>query len=283
MVGRSLRRVDDYLRAVVLGLVQAVTEFLPVSSSGHLILAPEVIGDEVSSLTFDVGLHIGTTVAVLTYFWRDWVIILTSGLRDLLTRGLSLHRWSGPGLLGIWIVLGTIPAVIVGGLFETQIEDRLREPWLVGVMLIGVGLVIWWADSVGRRDAGLDAVGPRHSLLVGLAQASALIPGVSRSGATIATARALGMERPAAARFSFLLSAPVVVGAATLQLFDATGSEETVQWGPMVLGAVVSAVAGWLVIGWFLHALGHISLRGFVWYRIVLGTLVLGLAATGVL
>ena len=267
----------------MLGLVQAVTEFLPVSSSGHLILAPEVIGDEVSSLTFDVGLHVGTTVAVLVYFWRDWVVILTSGLRDVLTQGPAIGRWSGPGLLGLWIALGTLPAVVVGLLFESEIDAHLREPWLVGVLLITVGVVIGLADRLGPRGDGIEAVGPRHAWWVGLAQATALVPGVSRSGATIATSRALGMDRPAAARFSFLLSAPAVVGAAALQLSDAAGGEEAVQWGPLAVGALVSAVAGWVVIGWFLRALTVISLRGFVWYRIAVGALVLALVAGGAL
>lgn len=275
--------MDDYLRAVVLGLVQAVTEFLPISSSGHLVLAPEVIGGDVSSLTFDVGLHVGTTTAVIAYFWRDWVTIGTHGLHDVLRHGAAVGRWSGPARLGLWIVLGTIPAVVVGGLFEQPIDDHLREPWLVGVMLIAAGLVIDVADRRGGHAGGLAAVGGRHALVVGVAQAAALVPGVSRSGATIAAGRALGMERPAAARFSFLLSAPAVVGAATLQLWEASSGDEAVRWGPLWVGAAVAAVAGWVVIGWFLRALAVISLRRFVWYRIGLGALVLALVAAGAL
>lgn len=273
--------MDDYLRAVVLGLVQAASEFLPISSSGHLVLAPRIIGGDVSSLTFDVGLHVGTTLAVLVYFWRDWVSIISHGLRDVVRERAAVRRWSRPGQLGLWIALGTVPAVIVGALFQDAIEEELRSPWVVGVMLIGVGLLIWWADESGSRERGVDDVGPLHALLVGVAQAIALIPGVSRSGITIAAGRTLGYDRPDAARFSFLLSAPAVVGAATLTLGEALTGDEAVQWGPMLVGAAVAAVAGLLVIGAFLRFLEFATLRGFVWYRIALGSTVLVAVATG--
>ena len=275
--------LDDLLRAVFLGVLQAATEFLPVSSSGHLVLAPELVGDDVSTLTFDVALHLGTMVAVIAYFWRDWLRIIGSGLGDIARHGLRLTAWSSYSLLGLWIVLGTIPAVVIGLLFADLIDRELREPWVVGVSLIAFGLVIGVLDRWGGTVARLLDMTPGRALTVGVAQAVALIPGVSRSGITIAAGRGLGFDRPSAARFSFLLSAPVVFGAGVLQFSDALTSDESILWGPMILGAVVAAVVGALVIRWLLHYLGSGTLLPFVWYRIGLGALVLVLSATGVI
>lgn len=273
--------LDDLLRAVFLGVLQAATEFLPVSSSGHLVLAPELVGDDVSTLTFDVALHVGTMVAVIVYFWRDWVRIIGLGLRDAAQHGVKLNHWSQYSLLGVWIVLGTIPAVIVGLLFEDFIDEHLREPWIVGTSLIVFGLVIGALDRWGGTVARLLDMTPGRAVIVGVAQAVALIPGVSRSGITIAAGRGLGFDRPSAARFSFLLSAPVVFGAGVLQFSEALTSDEAILWGPMILGAVVAAIVGALVIRWLLTYLEAGTLLPFVWYRIGLGALVLLLSATG--
>lgn len=275
--------VDDLLRAVFLGVLQAATEFLPVSSSGHLVLAPELIGDDVSTLTFDVALHLGTTIAVVAYFWRDWARITTAGLRDFLRHGLKLTAWSQYALLGVWVVIATIPAVVVGLLFGDAIDEQLREPWVVGLTLIGFGLVIGLLDRWGGTVARLLDMTPARASTIGVAQAVALIPGVSRSGITIAAGRGLGFDRPSAARFSFLMSAPVIFGAGVLQFRDALTSDEELNWGPMIAGAVVAAVAGALVIRWLLSYLERGTLMPFVWYRIGLGTLVLALSAAGVI
>jgi undecaprenyl-diphosphatase len=273
--------VDDYLRAVVLGVVQALTEFLPVSSSGHLILAPEIAGDDASSLTFDVGLHVGTAVAVAVYFWRDWLRIAYEGLRDAAAHRHHISRWTPRAQLGIWLVIGTIPAVAIGLPFGDAIEQHLREPWLVGVMLVSVGLLIWLLDSWGATLGRLEQMTGRRALAIGLAQAVALVPGVSRAGITIAVARGLGFERPSAARFSFLLSAPVVLGAAALKLSAALSGDEVVAWGPLIVGAVVAGVLGAVVIRSLLAFLESHTLQVFVWYRIALGLGVLGAAAAG--
>ncbi len=273
--------MDDYLRAVLLGVVQAVTEFLPISSSGHLVLAPHLLGEEESPLTFDVGLHLGTTVAVLGYFWRDWAEIIADGLRDAGRHGVRVGRWGPRSRFGLWIALGTLPAVVVGAVFDETIEAHLREPLLVAVMLIGVGLVIWMFDRREASTLRLGDVTPGHALIIGVAQAAALVPGVSRSGSTIAAARALGFDRPSAARLSFLLSAPAVVGAGTLKLGQALRGDEVVQWGPMLVGAAVSAVVGALVIWRLLAYLQSHTLRAFVWYRIALGLVVLAGLAIG--
>lgn len=273
--------MDDYLKAILLGVVQALTEFLPISSSGHLVVAPEVIGDDVSSLTFDVGLHLGTMVAVIVYFWRDWVEILSSGVRDAVRHRWSLGEWAWPSRLGLWIAFGTVPAVIVGLLFEDRIDRDLREPVVVAVALILGGLVLEVVDRWGATIGRITDMTPGRSIAIGCAQAVALIPGVSRSGATIGMARVLGFERVSAARFSFLLSAPVVLGAGVLQLSEALTGSEDVSWGPMLVGAVTAAVVGGLVIRFLLAFLESQTLRPFVWYRIALGLAILLAAAFG--
>jgi undecaprenyl-diphosphatase len=273
---------DDFLQAAILGAIQAVTEFLPISSSGHLVLAPELIGDDVSSLTFDVAVHLGTMVAVIGYFWRDWLRIIASGFGDVARHRVALGNWSDEGRLGLWIALGTIPALVIGLAFEEAIEEQARSPVLVAAMLILFGLVIWVLDSWGATMGRLFDIGAGRALVVGFAQAVALVPGVSRSGITIAAARGLGIDRAAAARFSFLLSAPVVLGAGVLQMAEAFAGEEEVVWAPMLVGAVVSAVLGAFVIRGLLAFLTHHTLRVFVWYRIALGLSILALAAFGV-
>lgn len=266
--------MDEYVRAVVLGVVQALTEFLPISSSGHLVLAERLFGFH-SSLTFDVGLHVGTLTATLGYFWRDWAAIIGASVRDLLGHGLNLRLWGWQGRLGLLIALGTIPAVVVGALFQDVIEAYMRAPLSIGTLLILGGLLLAWADRAPRTRLGLEEVTAPHALTIGLAQAVALIPGVSRSGSTILTARFLQYDRPVATRFSFLLSAPAITGAATLTLGQAVSGDEVVAWGPMVVGAIVSGLVGLVVIHWLLRFMQSHSLMPFVWYRVVLGVLVL--------
>ena len=273
--------MEDYLRAVTLGIVQAVTEFLPVSSSGHLLLARELIGEDVDTLTFDVGLHLGTTVAVIAYFWRDWARIISAGVADISAHGPRIGRWGQHSRLGLWIALGTLPAVVVGLLLGATIEQHLREPLLVGVMLVLVGVLIGVVDAWGATALRLLDVTAGRSLVVGIAQAAALVPGVSRSGITIVAGRALGFDRASAACFSFLLSAPVVVGAVTLKFSEALAADEAVQWGPMAAGAFVAAVVGMAVIRALLGFLRSGTLRPFVWYRIALGLAVIAASLGG--
>ena len=274
--------MDEYLRAALLGLVQALTEFLPISSSGHLVVAAELFGDEVGDLTFDVGLHVGTTLAVLLYFRRDWVLFGASLRRDLRAHGGSVGRWRPRSRLALLIVLGSIPAFAAGAAITLTLEDGLREPWLVGVLLIAVGLVIWVLDRAAQSRSLRD-LGAGGALLIGVAQATALVPGVSRSGATIAAGRGLGLRREAATRFSFLLSAPAVVGAAVALLGEAILGGEEVAWGPLFLGALIAAVVGMAVIRWLLRFVRRHSLAVFVWYRLAAGAAVLAAIAAGVL
>jgi undecaprenyl-diphosphatase len=271
----------DYLRAVALGLLQAFTEFLPISSSGHLVLAPHLIGDQVSSLTFDVGLHIGTLAAVLVYFWRDWAAIAVALLRDLPRHTLRVSRWSEPSRLGLWIVLGTIPAVLVGAVLKDTLEAWVRTPVAVAVSLLFFSAVIWVADRLGEHRLGMSDVTARRAFAIGAAQAIALIPGTSRSGITIAAGRGLGFDRPAAARFSFMLSAPAVAGAAVLTMTSAVLHGERVAWGPMLVGAITAAAAGMLVMRGLMRYIQTRSLAVFIWYRVALGCTVLAAAALG--
>ncbi|MFA7248588.1 MAG: undecaprenyl-diphosphate phosphatase [Dehalococcoidia bacterium] len=275
--------VADYLRAIALGLLQALTEFLPISSSGHLVLAPKLIGDQVSSLTFDVGLHLGTLLAVLVYFWREWAAIAVALVHDLPRHRAHIHRWSAPSRLGLWIALGTVPAVIAGVLVKDTVEGFFRAPESVAVSLLVFSGVIWLADHVGAQHLQDRDVTPERALTIGLAQAVALIPGTSRSGITIAAARALGFDRPAAARFSFMLSAPAVAGAAVLTLSGALVNHEPIAWGPLAAGAMTAAAAGMLVIRVLLRYVQSRSLNVFIWYRVALAILVLAAAAAGLI
>lgn len=275
--------MDEYLRAIILGLVQALTEFLPISSSGHLVLVGSVLGDRANALTFDVGLHIGTLLAILAYFWRDWLNMAASGTRDLRQHAVHVDRWDWHSRLLLWIVVGTLPAVVTGLLFGDLIEAHLRQPWLVAVLLIAVALLMEAADRLPATRSQLDKFGPRDALLIGAAQAVALIPGVSRSGATISAARSLGFDRAIGARFSFLLAAPAVLGAAALEMLKSITGDEPVDWGPMVVGAAVAGLGGAAVIHWLMGFLQSHRMRLFVWYRIGLGVIVLVLVGLDML
>jgi len=271
--------VGDYLRAVLLGLLQALSEFLPISSSGHLLLAGTALGDDAQSLTFDVGLHTGTTAAVLVYFWHDWRTIVAAVVRDGTRHGARVRRWGPAGRLGAWIALGTLPAVGAGLLAGETIEAELRQAWLVAVLLIGFALPLAASERAPVRRSGLEQLSAWQALAIGGAQAVALLPGVSRLGITISAARGLGFDHATAARFSFLLSAPAIVVAATLAFAEVLLGDEVVAWGPLLLGALVSGVAGGAVIHWLLRYVRTGMMWPFVWYRIALGLAVLSIAA----
>lgn len=273
--------LNEYIRAVALGLLQALTEFLPISSSGHLVLAPRLLGESASSLTFDVGLHVGTLAAVLVYFWRDWMRIALALIEDLPRRGLRIAAWSEASRLGLWIVLATLPAVLVGALFKSTIEEWFRSSTSVALSLLFFSGVIWLTDRFGMQELDERDVTARRSLIIGAAQAIALIPGTSRSGITISAARALGFDRTSAARFSFMLSAPAVAGAAVLTMGEAIAGGEVIAWGPLLVGALVAALAGMLVIRALLRFIQTRSLNAFVWYRVVVAVAVLGAVAAG--
>lgn len=272
------------LEALLLGIVQGLTEFLPISSSGHLILIPWLqdytflqTHDDFHR-TFDVALHVGTLVAVVAYFRRDLWTMLVAGLRSIRKRSID----DSDERLAWVIVVGTIPAVIVGGLFGGLIEEYLGEPWLIGIGLIFFALVLWWADRRPQRKALHDAR-IRDGLWIGAAQALALSPGTSRSGVTISAARFLGFDRDAAARISFLLLVPATAGAAAykgLGLFGQSLPDGVVS--PMIVGMLASAISGYLAIAWLLAFVRKRSYGIFVVYRLVAGLGVFILIATGV-
>jgi undecaprenyl-diphosphatase len=266
------------LQAAVLGIVQGLTEFLPVSSSGHLILVPWLFGWPDHSLAFDAGIHLGTVLALLAYFWRDWLELIgavTAGLRDAAAR--ADPRWRIAGLL----LLGSIPAGLSGLALESSIEQLIRQPWLVAMLLIVFGLALLAADRLGSQSRGIQDIGVTDALVVGLAQVLALAPGVSRSGITITAAMFVGLDRAAAARFSFLLSTPITLAAALFSMRKLFGSDPA-EIGLLVIGIVSATIFGFLAIGFLLSYLQKNSLASFVWYRLAVGALVLGLSLAGV-
>ncbi len=271
------------LHAIVLGLVQGLSEFLPISSSGHLILVPWLFGwndfDDASvEQSFNVALHLGTLVAVLAYFWRDVTVYVREGLRLVVNR----DRPASPeGRLAWFFVLATLPAAAAGALFSGVIEEQLGTPTIIAVSLIFFGVLLAWADRRGGRRPIEDFRG-REALVVGGAQALALNPGTSRSGITMTAARAIGFSREAAVRISFLMSLPVILGACLYEGIGLArdGLEPDLRL-PMVVGIVTSGLAGWLAVWGTMWLVRTHSFMPFVVYRIVVGVAVLVLVATG--
>ena len=270
------------LQAIVLGLVQGATEFAPVSSSGHLILVPwilgwEAIGDVDLQKTFDVALHLGTLIGALIYFRHDVARYLGSFFRSIRARRISTTderiAWA--------LAIGTIPGALVGALFEDVIQVRLGAPLLIAVMLVVFGVVLVVVDRVARSDRAFDTIGPRTGLALGTAQALALQPGVSRSGVTITAARALGLDRESAARFSFLLSLPIIAGAGIYKAIDVAGTGLQGFAAEFVAGMAAAAVSGFVVIRWLLRYLRRHDFTIFLWYRIAVAVLVFLLIITG--
>jgi undecaprenyl-diphosphatase len=259
------------LQAIVLSLVQAVTEFLPISSSGHLILVPYFLGWPDQGLSFDVAAHFGTMLAVVAYF-RDDLLELVRGF----FRGGPGRRDFEPRRLGWALVVGTIPAALAGLALASTIETRLRSPLLIACTTFVYALVLLWADRAGSKQLDFLGIGLRDALIIGMAQALALVPGTSRSGITITAALLLGFTREAAARFAFLLFIPVGVlagGHDLLKLWRA--GELWNQMTPILIAIVVSGVGGYLVIGWLLDWLRRRPLTVFVVYRVVLAALIM--------
>ena len=257
------------LQAALLALVQGITEFLPISSSAHLILVPTLLGWDDQGLAFDVAVHVGTLVAVVGYFWRDLLGITGGTLRWVAGQGASSES-----RLGLAVIVGTIPVALAGLLLGDLIELHLRSALVIAATTIIFGLALWWADT--RRGAReLDAIKATDVLWIGLAQAIALIPGTSRSGITMTAALALGLTREAAARFSFLLSIPVIVLAGGLETLKLLESPVAVDWVAMATGVVVSAVAAYACIKLFLGAISRMGFMPFVIYRLALGVFLL--------
>jgi len=268
--------MDTTLQALVMGLVQGLTEFLPISSSGHLIIVPALAGWKdpfIDSLEFSVMLHMGTLIALLVYFWRDWLVLVPAffvAIRDRSLAGDPLRR------LAWLLAITTIPAMIVGVLFNDFIETNVREPGLVAILLVVGAIIIWVADRWGGQDRGMESLTFPEAFGVGAAQALALFPGISRSGISISAARFLGLDRESAARFSFLMSAPIIAGAGaweTLKLIRGQGSV-AIEVAPLVVGMLTALVAGLAAIHLLLRWVSHHPLTIFVVYRLVLAAVV---------
>jgi undecaprenyl-diphosphatase len=266
------------LQAAILGMVQGLTEFLPISSSGHLILVPWLLGwpEFEDKIAFDAALHLGTILALLIYFWRDW---LTLGRALLNGLGNADARWDSNWRLAWFILIGSLPASLAGLAFESTVEQLLREPRLVAILLIVFGFLLLLADRLAASKRGVHELGLLDVLIIGFAQVLALAPGVSRSGITITAGLLVGLNRAAAARFSFLLSTPVTLAAALFSLPRVAGPDDSLtDVGVLLVGVASAALFGILAIGFLLHYLRNNSLATFVWYRLLLGLLVLALS-----
>jgi undecaprenyl-diphosphatase len=263
------------VEAIILGIVQGLTEFLPISSTGHLRLVPTLFGWPDPGAAFTAVIQLGTLAAVLIYFRTDLAKIFTAWVRSL--RGEK----SFEARLGWAIVVGTIPIVVLGLLGKDYIEGSLRSMTVIGTMLIVIGLLMLVAEKVGRQKRSSDSLGMRDGLIVGLWQAVALIPGASRSGSTITGALFLGLERAAAARFSFLLSVPSIFAAgiyeAVKERKEIMGSNLT----PVIIGTIVSFLVGYAAIAFLMAFLQKRSTLVFIVYRVVLGAIILGLVFSG--
>lgn len=273
---RSVSIMPIY-QVVILAIVQGLTEFLPISSSAHLALIPWLFGWQDPGLVFDIALHLGTLAAVILYFFRDWVQIVAQGFG--LKAGNDPQLKQQPKLLWI-LALATIPVGVAGLVFGKQAESSWRNPYVIATMLIGVAIFMILAEKTRRGDKDLGMMSAVDALVVGLAQALAVVPGTSRSGITIATGLFRNIDRAAAARFSFLLSTPAIAAAALKGARD-LHKEGGIPAGmhlPFIVGIVVSAITGAFVIGFLLNFLRRHGLWFFIYYRIVFGIIVIALA-----
>lgn len=270
----------EIIRAIFLGIVQGATEFIPVSSSAHLVLVPWALRWPAPSLFFDTMLHWGTLLAIITYFWRDWLRVLRGFWASLTTRG----PWrSVPGgrlqtvdsRLAWALIIGTIPAALIGYLFDDFVEGLFHAPLAVGAFLLVTAVILTISERLGRRTRELDQLNSADAVTIGFAQALALAPGISRSGATIAAGLGRGLTREGAARYSFMLSTPAVLGAGLLQIPDALAAGGRESWLAVAAGALAAAVAGYLCIRFLLAYLRRGKLYVFAAYCAVIGAAVI--------
>lgn len=260
----------DIWQQLTLALIQGLTEFLPVSSSAHLILVPVLAGWQDQGLVFDVAVHVGTLGAVVLYFRQQ----LTTMTQDWI-RSLAQRQHVGESRLAWGVLIGTIPVGVFGLAFKDYIADNLREPVVIALATILFGLLLWWADRYGKQQRSEQSLTLKDFLLIGVAQACALVPGTSRSGITITVGLMLGMTRQAAARFSFLLSIPVIVLAGGLAVIDLIQDEIFIDWQALITGALVSGIIAYLSIHWFLRLLDSVGMMPFIIYRLILGVILL--------
>lgn len=258
----------DIAQAVILGLVQGLGEFLPISSSAHLALVPWLMNWAYFGLTFDIALHFGTLIAVVIYFWKDWLKLLHQGFTKPRER---------EGKLFWYLALATIPGALIGFMLEDAAETIFRQPVLIACMLMVLGVLLYAADRKGKKQIEVENISLRTSFLIGLSQALAIVPGVSRSGVTMTMALALGMTREGAAKFSFLLSAPIIFGAVLIKVPKIVANPAMIDVS-FVTGMVVACILGLASIGFLLRYIQTRTFLPFVLYRFALGILVFGVA-----
>lgn len=256
----------DALHAIALALLQGLTEFLPISSSAHLILMPVLFHWPDQGLAFDVAVHVGTLSAVVAYYRAELIVMARDWLRSVSGRGSTEES-----RLAWYVILGTIPVGLAGISMNGAVENALRSPLIIAGSTIVFALVLWWAEKAGSEQRSQSGIGWKEALGVGIFQALALIPGTSRSGITITAGLFLGFERELAARFSFLLSIPVIALAGLVKTRELMQSPDSVHWSAMGIGVLVSAVTAYVTIGWFLKLLDRVGLMPFVIYRLLLG------------
>jgi undecaprenyl-diphosphatase len=280
------------LEAILLGIIQGAAEFIPVSSSAHLIIVPWLFGwtdPALTSLPFDVALHLGTLIAVVVFFIQDWVRLIKAWFASVFQFRIA----GDPDRRMAWFVLlGTIPGAIAGVLFESKINDLFHKPGapidpramiVMAAILAGLGLLLWAADRFTRHQEGMGQIRLPQTLIIGLAQALAIFPGVSRSGSTITTGLALGLKRETAARFSFLLSAPIIAGAGLKSLYDIykglqSGAIARADLVLFPIGVIAAAITGWLCIRFMLNYVQKHSYNVFAYYRFALAALIVVVA-----
>lgn len=264
-------------QALVIGIVQGLTEFLPISSSGHLILVPYLLGwtdPFINSLAFSVMLHMGTLAALLAYFWRDWARLVPAGLAAIRDRSLR----DDPDRRLAWLIVATLPpAVVLGVLLSDFFEAQVREPLLVAVMLVVGAAILWLADRLGRKADGIERLSFPGAFAIGCAQALALVPGISRSGISISAGLGLGLSREAATRFSFLMATPVIAGAGLFELKKLLAGEVAtdVNVGAILIGFAAAVVSGLAAIHVLLRYVRNHPMTVFVAYRLLLAALVI--------
>lgn len=281
----------DPIQAAILGLVQGLTEFLPVSSSAHLVIVPWLFGWHdagITSLAFDVALHMGTLVAVLAYFWKDWLNIIQGLLKVATTQKITDPQ----GKLGVYILLGTIPGVIAGLLLESRIDESFHSPdpntqangiLIIAVLMILLAVGLFLAERLARHRLDITQITLGTALTIGLAQALAVLPGVSRSGSTITAGLFAGLKREAAARFSFLLGTPIIVGSGIKKAYDVfkEGGIPADQQTGFAIGFIIAVISGYLAISFLIRFLQRNSTLPFIIYRVVVGVLLIILVLAG--
>lgn len=255
---------------IILAIIQGVTEFLPISSSGHLLLPAELFGWVSQGLAFDVAVHVGSLLAVMIYFRQEIGQMTVAWV----TQGFTKQQ-STDSKLAWYVIIATIPAVIIGFLMKGWIEDNARTALVIAGTTILFGLLLWYADATAKREQELEGLTFKQAVFIGLAQVLALIPGTSRSGITMTAGLMLGLKREACARFSFLLSIPVILGAGLLATLDLLNANEAVDWSALLYGAAFSFVSAYLCIYLFLSWISRIGMLPFVIYRLALGAVLI--------